>query len=362
MSAHKPAQPFKHNPLNLVKAEIRLVRVRPSECKSFQCSIEHVAINGCPPYHALSYNWGPELVSRTLTIDGHPYGIWENLWEFWDHLYTCEDLGRRSGDSDGSSEIYLWIDQICIDQDNDQERNHQVELMTSIYRRAESVVIWVGSEDHESWRAVDFIQNRYAPWDRVVARAVTAFFARPYWSRLWIVQEVLLARAITVRCGCLTLEWTDLLALAAGETAQLVPPHVKPLLTSTKAPPPNSNPRNKAGDTPVRNDYYLEEALVYFSGRSCTDLRDKIFGLVGIVRASDRRRVRVDYTHGPDFGWLMLCDYISGYGHSLPSDCKVDPKEVRQTLQLLAKEMCLRWEISEQELNQTEQAKAARSR
>jgi hypothetical protein len=117
---------------------------------------------------------------------------------------TWEDCGSQ----------LLWIDAICINQANTAERNHQVNLMRSVYAQASIVLVWLGEVDPQtaSHTAVEFITaaNRRLD-DPVVAMrelsdaalwsSLRALFNRQYWKRLWIVQETILAPDLIFFCG-----------------------------------------------------------------------------------------------------------------------------------------------------------------
>jgi hypothetical protein len=104
------------------------------------------------PYTALSYAWGPPAPTSSILIDGVSYAIRENLYHA---LLVIRDkiTGSRFDWK------YLWIDAICINQENVSERNHQVGLMSRIYSRADLVLVWLGSEADNSTMAIELIQR-----------------------------------------------------------------------------------------------------------------------------------------------------------------------------------------------------------
>ena len=113
---------------------------------------------------------------------------------------------------------YLWIDQICIDQDDPLEKNHQVEIMSEIYGRASRVCIWLGKSDPSSRMALDFIKNEVLQlqnFDQLCEskqasekwKALLDLMQRPWFSRRWVVQEIALARRAIVYCGADKIPW-----------------------------------------------------------------------------------------------------------------------------------------------------------
>ncbi|KAK8103505.1 uncharacterized protein PG998_010538 [Apiospora kogelbergensis] len=114
----------------------------------------------------------------------------------------------------------LWVDAVCINQDNPSERNHQVQMMSRIYTRARMVCIWLGEHTEESKTAIKFIQKevmelrnietlctekRYAhKWQALQMLMQTEWF-----SRRWVVQEIALAKQAVVCCGADMIPWKD---------------------------------------------------------------------------------------------------------------------------------------------------------
>jgi hypothetical protein len=132
---------------------------------------------------------------------------------------------------------YIWIDAICIDQHNVAERNEQVEFMSSIYKAAQNVIIWLGPEDqfttdsiaavrrlasihpsrYNSVSHADFYQNQAScrklgipEMSHFLWLSLTAFFQRSWFKRAWIVQELIFARNAVVVCGDYVLPWATI--------------------------------------------------------------------------------------------------------------------------------------------------------
>jgi len=177
-----------------------------------QCDVAHFILESAPPYRAVSYTWGPPEPTRSITINDEPFGIRENLFQFLEVIIQSEE-------SDG----YLWIDQLCIAQENVLERNHQVKHMGDIFQRAVQVIMWLGASDETSDRAMEIIRTKGSNCHGLPATSlhpgpsllsegeiVGKLLSRPYFSRLWIVQEVLLARQAKILCGRARLDWSQL--------------------------------------------------------------------------------------------------------------------------------------------------------
>lgn len=142
---------------------------------------------------ALSYAWGDKLDSRNIRVgDDASVTVRDNLWWF---LYL-QSLTI-------SEPVLFWIDAICINQSNVHERNHQVGLMKRIYANATNVFIWLGREARCSDTAMDFVSGKGTRklkirgsrfidlWTPEEGKALWDLFERPYWRRMWIIQEII---------------------------------------------------------------------------------------------------------------------------------------------------------------------------
>ncbi|KAL7929280.1 heterokaryon incompatibility domain-containing protein [Trichoderma chlorosporum] len=131
---------------------IRLLTLLPGEgiapllCTISECSLEH-----SPHYEALSYAWGPpdapDEAQHSLFLQGQQLSI----------SSTLEQALRRLRRPDTART--LWIDRVCINQLNNDERNAQVGIMPAIYRRAARVIAWIGEKTHDSDRALLFLKE-----------------------------------------------------------------------------------------------------------------------------------------------------------------------------------------------------------
>lgn len=230
--------PFEHQPLDLHRSQIRLFRLLSKQNGILTGEIAVHGFEDGPSYQALSYMWGPPLPTREIIIEGCSFTVRENLWQCLCHFLNSErsrnlatsrpifdnslkfkhnydnlypgsipdqnnpwDFERNSGNFlDTSSSGWLWIDQICIDQNTVEERNHQVGLMSVIYARADRVLVSLGIEADGSREAIEAISSG-CDATRSHAAKVQVLFERPYWSRLWIIQEVLMSQYVLVLCG-----------------------------------------------------------------------------------------------------------------------------------------------------------------
>jgi hypothetical protein len=183
--------------------EIRLLYLQPgSGGDKVKCTIKHAKLSDQPQYEALSYMWGPHDCLQTILVNDFNINVRENMWLALQHLRL------------NAKTRILWVDAICINQQNIHERNHQVTQMGKIYNQAKAVIVWLGSPDSASELAfkvlscAEWIEFIKPPMDLakivVGTRKLTSFYSiliREYWTRLWIIQEFLMAKDFTLQCG-----------------------------------------------------------------------------------------------------------------------------------------------------------------
>ncbi|KAF2652629.1 hypothetical protein K491DRAFT_718770 [Lophiostoma macrostomum CBS 122681] len=114
--------------------DIRVIRLLPGQWKDpIRCELVHTSLSSGKRYHALSYVWGSKEVTRNILLDGHLFQATVNLEGALRHL--------RHQYEDG---LDLWVDALCINQNDLSERTHQVQLMGRIYESCESVLVYLG--------------------------------------------------------------------------------------------------------------------------------------------------------------------------------------------------------------------------
>jgi hypothetical protein len=114
--------------------EIQLLHLQPSVNSKapIQCSLKTVLLSSNPVYEALSYAWVDKARDKPLRLEGQEFNVTLSAWSALKAL-RCNDRLR-----------ILWIDAICINQDDLEKRAAQVKLMGTIYRQASSVRVWLG--------------------------------------------------------------------------------------------------------------------------------------------------------------------------------------------------------------------------
>jgi hypothetical protein len=152
-----PAESFdayRYQALDPTRKEFRLLTFLPrqSNDEEIKCSLQYARLDDAPVYDCLSYTWGEAKRSRRISINGTPLRVTENLEA------ALNQLRRRHNRSRGNNPA-IWIDAICIDQDNEAERNEQVQRMIEIFYGAQHVLVWLGPESDNTPLAFKIMQN-----------------------------------------------------------------------------------------------------------------------------------------------------------------------------------------------------------
>ena len=147
-------RPFQHAPLPNSGEEIRVLSLEPgTDNEPLSCSLHHVKLSQKPAYEALSYMWGDASVQAMLHINGRAFPIAENL--------SCALFRIRQTTKPRS----LWVDAICINQADIQEKSVQVAKMQTIFRDATMVLFWLGEAADDSDLAFDYMNGDYSDSD-----------------------------------------------------------------------------------------------------------------------------------------------------------------------------------------------------
>ncbi|KAK1596663.1 heterokaryon incompatibility protein-domain-containing protein [Colletotrichum navitas] len=305
-------------PLNA--GDVRIISIKPSdECenKKVCCTLEVASLKeGVVSYLAVSYTWGPASVNeRTtpptpITCNGQDILVPHNLEKALLRIRSRPEFAGKK----------FWIDAISINQTDDEERSSQVKLMAAIYSSADSVLIWLGEEDDDTSQAFDLInlfptidqarleeltphrvmQSKIARvwggltlhdllYDPASWNAVRRLFRRTYFHRVWIIQEVVLAKNAIVLCGSHATSWGHLEALSHFLSTSSWSSHFSALSLDDPSPGPchHTTPAVlKANKVSRREERYAEaltSSLVRCRHFKATDPRDKVYALLGLV-------------------------------------------------------------------------------
>ncbi|KAF1970405.1 HET-domain-containing protein, partial [Bimuria novae-zelandiae CBS 107.79] len=164
--------------------QIRLLKLH-RRVPFFEVSAELVscAIEEAPTYYAISYVWSYGRQDfRTITLNGMSFKIRRNVYDI---LNRCSSfLGPQT----------IWIDTICIDQSNNDEKTFQVRAMQDIYSTAEHVLVCLGNGPE--YVAQFFERRKTDPWLAARIDALQELLQHPWFRRVWVIQEAVVPRAV----------------------------------------------------------------------------------------------------------------------------------------------------------------------
>jgi hypothetical protein len=203
----KPTSPitmFQYRPLSYEEQEIRILHLSPGKLgEQINCKLVHVSLDERPFYHALSYCWGSPNNQQLIILEGTEFSVTMNLFEAMNAIRSPTEL------------LVIWIDAICINQQDLVDRSEQVKFMRRIYEDAAMVNVWLGPATKDSSLALTLIRKMgeglYSSETAKTVlkecngyqslRALVDLFRREYWQRTWVIQEFSLAKETTIHCG-----------------------------------------------------------------------------------------------------------------------------------------------------------------
>lgn len=222
--------PYEYTSLASGGPHIRLLKIhRTAPLAELQCSLESFSFTKTKPYTALSYCWGKNATADVpLEIDGRRMLVGKTVWDF---IWQQRSWLRAT---------YVWIDAICIDQSNKDEKSIQVRLMQDIYAKSTRVVGWLSSSPNDQdflslWPVLRIaMQERDEPTTRnsfkaLIVDSQTSGLAggldktlcclrdllnNQYFERVWIVQEVVMGSTVHIRYGDMCFTWEVIAAVA----------------------------------------------------------------------------------------------------------------------------------------------------
>ena len=317
--------PYEYRPLSSDKSEVRILKLigGGKETDLIECSLLHVdfdragkATHGDPDFTplsqfiALSYTWGEPKFDESILIDGHSFPVTKNLKDALVRLRTTPRPGiNLPYKAVQPTESYWWIDAICVNQADIDERNAQVLLMRRIYHKASMVRIWLGEEGEDSDHAFRIVEELDKPLPyrapgvadpeplvvgdderRKNWAAMVSLFSRPWWHRVWVRQEVALNTQIVVSCGGAACYFYMLVAAAKKMNALRLETGLD--LDQEAGIEAQQgvvyNPAEELNNLQTQTSYGrefsdLEQLLPH--GRTCqaTDPRDRVFAFLGLA-------------------------------------------------------------------------------
>ncbi|KAG9194069.1 hypothetical protein G6011_04104 [Alternaria panax] len=260
---------------------IRLLHVHPaSEPDPLVCTLEHFDLDSDLNYEAISYVWGDSILSCSITCDSEIIAVTLSLYQALSRIRSPIQLRT------------VWIDGLCINQADDVEKSHQVQLMQRVFRDAHRVLVWLGPDPGCARNAFDFCR-KFGQREMDVGQPQTSdieqmswvfYLARcPWWGRVWIIQEMALAKDILFLWGMEEVQWTHVrLAISkirnpdALDTSCIDTWFVEPISRLSAIKDQRSYATSFMGTMRMARAF------------ECSDSRDRIFAIIGFGRVGNR--------------------------------------------------------------------------
>lgn len=316
--------------------------------------LETYSLDNCPSYEAVSYTWGGENADSSPRRPVYVGPYWdvtmqtENCWEML-RFVRPQKRGFR----------LVWVDAICINQNSRTERSIQVSKMTRIFSEAMQVIVYLGPDIatrlppgkyprrrrlHElgSGRSHHRPQEtRESSQDdqEIASLNLQSLLERRYFSRLWVVQELLLSARTTVRIGEVDF-WTN----GASSSHWLEDSRGETSAAKEQNDPEHGQrdgifPRNTAapwlahvskGFLSGTAGHILPQIMALTSSTHCSDTRDQLFGVLGLLKQDENEpTLQADYSLSLQhvyiglFARLLLRDHLWAllvHNQSSPAD------------------------------------------
>lgn len=311
----------------LEERQVRMLFLHPLKNGQVRCSMRKIYLDKeVGKYTALSYVWGDPNETSPITIDGSVFQATTNL------KAALMALARQLP----SDYLALWVDAICINQADDQEKSQQVCLMGEIYQKASRTIAWLGPEGDDSKKAIsslrwlanyvfeqefrwttimEVLENKadFAPFRSVLNHldfgvdvshqiplgCIHALMNRPWWKRVWAVQERTLQENVLIICGANLIDWTEVTAAMVGialkyHTATTAD-NYGILGSIVKDLSSHHLYREGANTESGRLSLFGAMANAQKQALQCTDPRDYVYGMLGVADDELVKGVTVDY-------------------------------------------------------------------
>lgn len=191
---------YEQKPIDQDTKAIRLLKLCPPLNGRISCELQIHDLEVDPEFLALSYVWGPMTPTKAILLDGHEIQVRENLLSFLE-MFSSKNMDQhlstalpRSGPESFSFPLFetstwfmyryesgpwplLWIDALCIDQQNNAECGHQVGLMGDIYQRAEGIIVWLGPSTAS-------MKSAFRPIRKLFEERSVEGYSSPDWAHL----------------------------------------------------------------------------------------------------------------------------------------------------------------------------------
>lgn len=341
-----------YTPIDSTKGEIRLLIIEPATTydSPLVCHLQPAFLSPAPQGHgnppsshrpqfeALSYTWGLPGVMCEIQLNGQPFPIQEN---------AAAALRRLRFTGTHKTARKMWVDAICINQADIHEKEGQLMLMRKIYEEAEQVCVWLGEPTASTALAIQDLQdsvgvaltastgksivNYYMatllapshPFRNVTSGAawqwsveldlefdigdIRELLSRPWWNRVWIVQEAVVGKKVVLMVGSEQFDWENVerslerikkgRVLQGTGAVEMFGVVVNPEMYSAQDESYRLIARLRKAWQADKFDLSIYELLYDFRHLECTNQRDRVFGCLGLATAGDRfPEIQPDYS------------------------------------------------------------------
>lgn len=318
-----------YKPLEKSRGQIRILKLLPGLVDSpilCKLSTTHVCSDDRVGYEALSYYWGNMSNSKTIQLSGQQFNVTSNVYSALRRLRHQHSKKRT-----------LWVDAICIKQQDPIERAWQVEMMNAVYAKALRVIVWLGEpeiyvggyeyralsrlfeESQRNGSSYESLFNDEVPslnHDMASGQPLTMeeiinetpqgnigaseIFNFPWFRRVWVLQEIFNATRAVVLCGDKAISWVSVLQANVANNRFLMTPgplhkRVMPALLSDLFAITSSSSQGQFSYAPQKPTVDILDIVIAGLDLDATDPRDKLFALLTFAPTSNDSMLRPDY-------------------------------------------------------------------
>lgn len=310
---------FKHEPLADPAGQIRLVEIISQTGMPLELSISAHQITQSPNYFAISYTWGDSRFAKSIKVNGKSMAVTENC------RYALTQVRDRYQSRPGEH-VLIWVDSMCINQNDNNEKSYQVSMMSAIYTGASRVLACVGPHHDNSHILRNFFDSLEIPspelhfhqgkypllhhnvlpaiegylqlsirdssmfthdFSVLLIDAFTAFASRSYWRRVWIIQEIVASTRMNgeleILCGC------DSFSRFEIKMCDSICSHICP---QSMFDPPGERSKMKVGlyccrfvlGSHVSLFVPAEKLLLQLTPFFCARPEDRVYGLLPLIK------------------------------------------------------------------------------
>lgn len=318
----RQSQPHRlYRPLDEMRQETRILLITKIEPPEFAFESASMIDDQLEAFDAISWCWGDTSAAnqKNITIDGCGLSVSENAYEVLLELCIAKQKKR------------IWIDAVCINQDDKDERSQQVAMMDAIYKKATTTLVWLGKDGGAAKKAMEMIKN-IVKWRQVRLNkvschvdhgrfcmekntdpyplntdwdAVSSLFSATWFTRFWIIQEVVLSKHVHVFLGEYEMCWSHLV-----KAAHYIKQNGSP--NETLRDSARTGIFNAATIGQMQEGQLDPLVLLHLSPEfGATEPRDRVFALYGLLKSNkwDKGQSTLHTAFSPNYNSRLVDVY-----------------------------------------------------